>query len=188
MADKNSLINPSSGLYSRNPTHVTEADNADDQSDIVKAIRDTGTKRMRVQYDYSSPDPKNQLPLMGIRRIREMSEESIIKFCQSLMRTRPNIFKVHIKLGNYPNAKRIDNVKVRQLNANKPRFHTEVGEKMGEVLSDRNMNVVEIKYNVNNAETGYFSATAEVYGTTMEEYTNDDYFAPVIEFEFIKTT
>jgi hypothetical protein len=186
--DPDAIRNPSTGLLARNPTHIAEAKYAADQSDIVKAIKDTGVKRMIVTYNYAELDGKNLPPLMGIMKIREMTVESAIKFCQSLMRHRPNIFKVHIKLGSHQGQKRIDNGKTRLLNSNKPRFHTEIAEKLGEVLADRNMNVTEIKYTVHNADPGYFSATAEVYGTSKEEYYDDSCFSPVIEFEFIKTT
>ena len=184
----NAMINPSSGILARNPTHAVEAQNADDQSEIVKAIRDSGVKRMTVKYDYSDIDSGTPLPLMGILKIREMPVESAIKFCKNLMRSRPNIFKVHIKLGNYPTAQRMNNPKIRLLNSQTPRFHTEIGEKMGELLADKAMLITEIKYVVHNADTGYFNATAEVYGTTEEEYIDDELFAPTIEFEFIKTT
>ena len=192
MTDKqtnsDALINPSSGLYARNPTHITEAKYAENQDDIVKAIKDSGVKRMTIKHDYSNVDPKTPIPMMGILKVREMSSESAIRFCQSLMRSRPNIFKVHVKLGEYSSAHRIDNLKTRMMNSNKPRFHTEIGEKMGDLLSDKAMLVTEIKYTVHSADTGYFSATAEIHGTTEEEYFDDKLFSPTIEFEFIKTT
>jgi len=186
--DPDAKINPSSGIYARNPTHAVEAQYAENQSDIVKAIKDSGVKRMTITYDYSEIDPKTPLPLMGIMKVREMEPESAVRFCKNLMRSRPNIFKVHIKLGNYPSVRRIDNVKTRLLNSNKPRFHTEIGEKMGDLLADKAMLITEINYVVHNADTGYFSATAEVYGVSSEEYENDELFSPTITFEFIKTT
>jgi hypothetical protein len=180
--------NPSSGLLARNPTHIQEAKDADDQSDIVNAIKQSGVKRMRIRHDYTDVDKSNPPPLVGVLKIRDMTEEAAVNFCKNLMRSRPNIFTVHIKLGDYPNARRLDNSKTRMLNANKARFNTEVGAKMGEILADRNMNVTELKYIVSSAEPGRFDATSEVYGTTQEEYFDDEHFKPVIEFEFIKTT
>jgi len=182
------IINPSSGLYARNPSHITEATYAETQSDIVNAIKESGVKRMTIRYDYSDVDMKDPLPLMGILKVREMTVESAENFCKNLMRSRPNIFKVDIKLGNHPNARRIDNVKTRLLNSHRARFHTEIGEKMGQVLADKTLHVTEIRYVVYNADTGYFNAAAEVYGTSAEEYENDDYFSPTINFEYIKTT
>ena len=186
--DPNAVINPSSGLISRNTTHQELASYAETQSDIVKAIKNTGVKRMRITHEYSNVDMINPPPLMGITKIREMSIESAQKFCKSLMRSRPNIFKVHIKLGDYPSATRLGGPKVQVLNSNRPRFHTEIGEKIGDLLSDKTLRTTEITYTVNNADPGYFSAIAEVLGTTEEEYKDDKLFKPIISFEFIKTT
>ena len=186
--DPNAVINQSSGLFARNPTHVQLAENAEDQSDIVKAINYSGVKRMTVRYDYSEMDKGTPLPLMGILKIREMDREAAMNFCRNLMRSRPNIFKVHIRLGDHQNIRRIDNQDTRLLAGQKPRFHTEIGEKMGAVLSDKRYLVTELKYVVHNAEPGQFNSTAEVYGTTEEEYMDDEKFSPVIEIEFIKTT
>lgn len=184
----NTIINKSSGLFARNPSHILEADNAEYQSDIVDAIKKTGVKRMQIRYDYSDIDKKSPPPLSGILKIREMSQEQAISFCKNLMRSKPNIFQVHIKLGDYQSLRRIDNAKTRLLDSRKPRFHTEIGEKMGDLLADKTMLVTEIRYVVHNADPGYFSATAEVYGTTETEYFNDELFAPQIAFDFIKTS
>ena len=182
-----SNINPSTGLVYRNPTHIMEANNADDQSEIVKSIRATGVKRMVVKYDYSDIDKQSPPPLAGITKIREMTPERAKNYCKQLMRSKPNIFRMNIKLGDYPNQRRIDNSKTRLLNANKARFNTEIGEKLGGILADKTMLVTEVKYNVENTEPGMFNAIAEVYGTTEEEYNNDELFKPTITFEFIKT-
>jgi hypothetical protein len=184
----NAMKNPSSGLYGRNPTHQELADYAEDQSDIVKAIKDSGTKRMRVSYDYSDMDKANPPPLAGVLNIRSMTTEQAQQFCKNLMRTRPNIFKVEVKLGDYPSARPIQNGKTRLLNSNKARFHTELGDKIGDILTDSNMLVTHLVYTVHNAEPGYFHATGQVFGTTEEEYKNDLFFKPTINFEFIKTT
>jgi hypothetical protein len=187
--DKDAVKNPSSGLYGRNPTHILEANDAEDQSDIVKSIKGSGAKRMRVLYEYKDADMSSPPPLAGILKMREMSEQDAVAFCKNMMRTRPNIFKAHIKLGNYPTSLRIDNRRTRLLNSRKPRFHTEIGEKIGALLADKTVLVTEIKYVVHNADPGYFNATAEVYGVrTMEEYLDEKSFNPSIEFDFVKTT
>lgn len=184
----NALRNPSSGLLGRNPTHQEIAAYADDQSDIVRAINESGVKRMRVTYDYADLDPANPPPLSGILNVRDMTEDQARQFCRTLMRSRPNIFKVDIRLGDHPSARKVDSIKARMLNSNKPRFHTELGDKLGDILADRSMCVTRIVYTVHNAEPGYFHATGEVYSTTPEEYENDQLFKPTINFEFIKTT
>ena len=188
MSDTNAIKNPSTGMPTRNPSHIAEADSAADQSELVQSIRDTGVKRMVVKYDYSNLDKQSPPPLAGITKIREMSQEQAVALCKSLMRSKPNIFKVHIKLGEYGSARRLENQKTRMLNSSKARFHTEVAEKLGDLLSDKNMLVSEVKYQVHNAEPGLFRATAEVYGVNTEEYFDDEIFDPTIEFEFIKTT
>lgn len=185
-AEKDAIINPSSGLFARNPTHIEEANDANDQEDIVKAIKGAGAKQIRVRYAYADVDPKNPIPLMGILKIRDMPEESIVKLCQNLMRNRPNIFRVNIKLGNYPSARRIDNNKTRVLASSKQRHPTEIGEKIGDLFADKALNVVEISYRVNDMNQGAFSTTAEVHATTSDEYSSDEFFSPVIEFEYIK--
>jgi hypothetical protein len=123
--------------------------------------------------------------LGGFTKIREMGPESIEKLMKSLMRFRPNIFKVHIKLGSYPNARRIDNSKTRMIGATKPRFHTEVGEEIGKCLSDPQMLVTDLLYVVHNSEAGSFYSTGEVWGVpTQEEYLNDELFEPTVEIEY----
>lgn len=186
MSEQTNTKNPSSGLPYRNPSHMLEANDAEDQSEIVKAIKKTGVKRMVVTYDYANMDKQSPPPLAGITKIREMSPEQAMGYCKQLMRSKPNIFRVNIKLGNY-NQRRVDNQKTRLLNSNRARFHTEIGEKIGDVLADKNMLVTEIKYIIDKTLDGAFSATAEVYGTTTEEYFDDKNFAPTISFEFIKT-
>lgn len=188
MSEKPTVINPSSGLFARNPTHIEEANEADDQDEIVKAIKGSNAKRMRVVYTYGDVDPKNPIPFMGITKIREMPEESAIQMCKNIMRNRPNIFKMNIKLGNYPSTRRIDNIKTRALNSDKQRYPTEVGEKFGELLSDPSLHVVEISYRVNTMSNGIFSTSAEVFVTNDEEYQDNKFFSPTIEFEYIKTT
>lgn len=188
-ADTKDYTNGNGHMY-RNPTHLAEADNAEDQADIVKAIKNTGpgVKQMVVTYDYGDIDKQSPPPLSGILQIRDMSPERAQVFCKNLMRSKPNIFRVHITLGDYPNQKRINSQKVRLLSSNRARFHTEIGEKIGDVLADKNLLVTEIKYNVENVEAGRFSAIAEVYGLdNPDEYFDDKSFSPKIKFEFIKT-
>jgi len=186
--DPNALINPSSGLFSRNPTHAGVAEYAEDQSDIVKAIKESGIQRKMVTYNYADYDPTDPPPLVGITKIREMKPESAQNFFKNLMRSKPNIFKMHIKLGEYPSVRRLNSGKIQALTTNKPRFQTELGVLMGDIMTDPSMRVTEIRYVVNNADPGTFNTSAEVYGTTEAEYKNNKLFKPIISFEFIKTT
>jgi hypothetical protein len=188
--DPNAVRNPSSGLFGRNPTHQEVAEYAKDQSSIVKAINASGkgVQRMRVTYDYYDMDPASPPPMAGITDIRSMSLERAQQYCKTLMRSRPNIFRMEIKLGDYPSQRRVDNIRTRMLNSDEPRFHTELGDKIGEILADKTMLVTHLVYTVHNAEPGSFHATGEVFGTTEAEYFDDENFKPSINFEFIKTT
>ena len=182
------LLNPSTGIFIRNPTHVEIADEAKTQSDIVDAIKESGVKKMTVVYEYSDIDKSNPPPLVGILNIREMEQEEAQKFCKSLLRSRPNIFKIHIQLGEYSNQKRVGSRSLNTLNSNHPRFSTEVAEKLGIVLTDSSLNITELIYTVTNTDPGYFQTTVEAYGVSEKEYKDDQTFNPIIGLEFIKTT
>ena len=181
--DENAVINPSSGIYARNPTRVEITDNASDQDEIVKTIM--GARRQRQIMKIAYEDKKSPTALPGMLHIRDMSPKSIVKLCQNLMRTKPNIFRVLIKLGNYDGQRRISNAKTNQLNTSKQRFYTEIGEIMGNILSDRTLNVTELIYTVHDVNPGLFNATGEVYGAVSdEEYNNDEFFQPYVEIEY----
>jgi len=182
--------NPSSGLATRNPTHMFEADRARTQSDIVKSIkaRDPG-KQGEIVWLYDEATRKNgPVPMSGILKIRDMDDKAIEGFCKSLLRTRPNIYKLHIVLGDYPNKKDVSSPKVRALYSREPRFPSNVAEDIAMVLSDRRLNIVELLYEVTNTEPGTFSSYCKAYGVTQEEYEDDTLFSPAIRIEFIKAT
>lgn len=177
------VMHPTGVLY-KNPTHIREAEKASNQSDIVKAI--LGAKRQRIteKLEYKGK-PDTQLVLPGIKMIRELGPEATEKLMKSLMRYRPNIFKVVISLGTYPSARKIENGKTRSVGATKARFHTEVAEEMAACLSDPSMLVTHLVYTVHNSDPGTFYATGEVYGVpTQEEYLNEEFFEPTVEIEY----
>jgi len=190
--DPKEVINPGTGLYYRNPTHLDESKRAQNQTEIVKQIIGAGRETQHDVLDYSDIDT-TELP--GFRKLLEytideegrfvytMSDTDIQGLCKSLLRSRPNIFSFKISLGNYP-TKKLDNVKTRDLGANRPRFQTEVATALSEVLSDRNLRVVEVNYVIQNHIPGRFIAVAEVYSTTKEEYENLENFSPIIERDY----
>jgi hypothetical protein len=185
----NSNLNPSSGLFGRNPTHVDIANEAANQDEIVKAIKGSGAKEGQVTWYYDKVDPDiGAPPCSGITKIRNMSESEVEGFCQNLMRTRPNIYRLHLILGKYPNKRKIDNPKTNQLSSRKPRFPREIGNKLATVLSDKSLYTTEIIYTVHNTEPGFFNATAEVFGVSEADYYNDELFSPAIRIDFVKTT
>jgi len=179
--------NPSSGLFGRNPTHIEIAETAKDQSAIAKAIKDTGVKEMTLVHEYENLDKSAPPPFAGILKIRDMKEDDAVELCKNLARSRANIFNIVIKLGDYPEKQQLNNKKVQLLSSKEPRFHTEVGLRLGEILSDPTMNAVEIHYMVHNAESGAYNATAIVYGVSEEAYKDDKYFKPTIGLKYIKT-
>jgi hypothetical protein len=171
------------GVFFRNPTHKDIADRSEFQSQIVKAI--TGAQREIKSEVITYTEDTKPWVLPGFPKIREMDEVSAIGLCKVLMRYRPNIYKVHIKLGDYPTARPINNHKTQLLSSFEPRFHTEVGKTIAEILADRTMNVTEVIYTVNNTEPGNFKAVGEVYGgVSEEEYNDDSLFSPAILIEY----
>ena len=174
--------NPSSGLMSRNPSHVFEADKAQFQSDIVKQMKKSGIGRDQIIWDYGE---EKLHPMSGILKIREMDEEDTVKFGMTLFRTKPNIFKIHLVLGDYQNKRQIRGSKIRDLESNIQRYPRDIGESFGRVLGDSSLNVVEIIYEITSTEP--YRTEATVYGVTDEEYNDDTKFRPAIKIDFMKT-
>lgn len=182
--DPDALRNPSDGIIARNPTRLSITANSDDQQEIVDNVMGNNNNMTDILVlDYSNIDKSDPLPLSGITKIREMNEKQLIGFFKSLMRYKPNIIKLHLKLGEYPNKARVNNSRTALVNSNKQRMHTEVAERIAAVFDDQNANVVEILYTVNNRDQNYFSAQAEIYGVSSEDYDNDKFFAPAIGIE-----
>lgn len=183
LQDQNN-INPSTGLFARNPTRVGISENAENQQDIVNAVKGVKQKVVRMIYDYSNIDKTDPPPLSGIVKIREMAEEQKLGFFKTLMRYKPNIIKLHISLGDYKNKKRASNSRINLLNSNKQRFHTEVAEKMADVFSDPTINVVEVIYTV-TLTTSSIMTYAEVFTVSKEDYDNNEFFSPAIGIEYM---
>src|SRR4030042_1707727 len=169
--DPMTVTNPATGLFYRNPTHLDEAKRARSQTDIVNSIIGTGREIAHDTLDYSDPDV-TEFP--GFRKLLQPNEEggvnllddqTILSLCKNFLRSRPNIYGFRISYGNYT-LKKLENTKTRALSSRYQRFQTEIGEALSEVLSDKNMRVVEVVYTVSNTAPGNFIATAEVYATT----------------------
>jgi hypothetical protein len=187
---QNAERNPSSGLPVRNPSHIFEADRANEQSDIVKNLKthDAGRQgQVTWVYDEATME-KGAPPMAGIRKIREMSEDQAKNFGKSLMRVHPNIYRVHLVLGEYNNKREISNGKTRTLFASAPRFPSEVGEDIGAILADKSLLVTEIIYEVLSNDPGSFRATVKVYGVNAADYEDDKLFCPAIKIDYLKTT
>lgn len=183
--DKDAVLNPSNGIFARNPTRLNITANADSQQEIVTAVMGAKQRTDTIVYDYSNIDKSDPPPMAGILSIREMTEKQLNGFFKTLMRSKPNIIRLHLKLGEYTNKSRVNNNRSGLLNSSKQRFHTEVAERMADVFDDHTVNVVEVMYTVNNENPNYFSATAEVYSVPREDYDNDELFAPKIGIEHL---
>jgi len=99
------------GVFYRNPTHKEEADNAMDQSQIVRAIIGAGRERLNMVLTYTEDSKPWILP--GFAEVRTLDHPSLVELCKSLMRFRPNVFKIHIKLGDYKGSKPINTNRTR---------------------------------------------------------------------------
>jgi hypothetical protein len=178
-------INPKTGLYSRNPTRLEITASAENQQEIVDAVVGIKSRVGRFAYQYGDIDKTDPPPLSGVLKIKEMTEDQLKGFFKSLMRFKPNIIKMHINLGNFANKKRVNNTKTNLLSSNKPRFHTEVAEKLADVFSDTH-NVVEVLYTVALTPNSLV-ASAEVYSVSDEDYNNAELFSPAIGIEHLIT-
>lgn len=180
--DPNAIINPSTGLFARNPTHINEAMRADDQTAIAKAVKGTGRALQHVRLTYE--DPKNPEAMPGIYHIRGMRSDEVEALCKSLLRWKPNIFMLDLCYGDYPNMVEVHHPKVQALSGNAPRFHTDVAVVLAEVISDRTLNIVRVRYQVTNTEPGRYTAVASAWQTTADAYVNDKYFNPTVDIDF----
>jgi hypothetical protein len=180
----NSDYNPSTGMLVRNPTHKEIAENADDQREIVNAIKQSQAQRQIAVYDYSD---RSRIPgLPGVLKIRELDEANMLGFCMTLMRVKPNIIGINLKLGNYSGTRNYNGAKISKLRSNKPRNPTEVAEDMAALLSDRLLNVVEVEYKINSVSAGHFESTATAKYVSEEEYNDSSKFQPYLEIEYYK--
>jgi len=173
------------GTFYRNPTHIEEAIGAADQSQLVKAISGAKSQKNEIILRYTEDNKPWDLP--GFAKFRELSEEEILGLCKSLMRYRQNIFRIHIQFGRTTNAKKLNNTKVRLLSSSEPRFHTEVAGRIADILSDQSIYVCDLIYEVQNADSGNFSAVGEVYYIdSKEEWESDEFFQPAVSIDYFQ--
>lgn len=186
--DPNAMYNPSSGMLTRNPTHVEVAETADDQQEIVNAIRDMRVKHMKSIYDYTDYDPESPslIPgLPGLLALRDMGENDMLGFCRTLMRTKPLITRIYLKYGDYDYKREYRGGKIQKLQSHKPRHPTEIAVFISDLLSDNSLNIVELEYKVNSAGTGNFHSMGTAYGTNDASYKDKSLFKPYLEIEYV---
>jgi hypothetical protein len=175
-------MNPSTGILYRNPTTEDASARSDNQSEIVKHILGSGKKVMTEIFE---PDSVNGV-LPGLKKIREMPEEVLAKFFLTMFKTRPNIFSVHIKLGDYPDSKEIrkNNKLLSALQITKQTEHREIAASFAELFADRNLNVVELQWELKSSAPGNFYVEVSALGTTEENFSDDELFSPAIGVEY----
>jgi hypothetical protein len=175
-------MNPSTGILYRNPTTEDASARAKNQTEIVKQIIGSGKK---VLTEIFSPDASNGA-MPGLKKIREMSEETLSKFFLTMFRSRPNIFSVHIKLGEYSSAKEV-RANNKLVSAIKIQTHTEyrdLAQSFAELFADKRLNVVEVVWRLSSSSPGNFYVDVEVFGADEEEYANNELFSPAIGVEY----
>jgi hypothetical protein len=183
--DPDSMINPSSNLYVRNPSHQDQAERAKDQEELVEAIREVQGKRRTKVYTYEGGDTSDEVTLPGVLDIRSMKHGEIQEFCKSLMRLKPNITRLHLSLGDYPNTREFRGPRVQRLQSTKPRNPTEIAEDVAELMHDSTNRVVELDYQVNNAKPGQFEAIGKAWVADESDYQDDSCFNPVLTIDYV---
>lgn len=178
--DPNSKYNPSSGMLVRNPSHEDVSERARNQREIVDSIRESKANWQNAIYDYSDPSRIPGLP--GMLKIRELDEKNMLGFCLTLMRAKPNITGITLKLGDYEGATEVRGQKILRLHSRVPRNPSEIAEDLADLLFSAN--VVEFEYKVNNAKTGEFDAVATAKEVDDEQYKDNSRFKPRLEIEY----
>jgi hypothetical protein len=174
--------NPSTGILYRNPTTEDASGKSDNQTEIVKQIIGSGKK---VLTEVFSPDSTNGA-FPGLKLIRVMPEETLAKFFLTLLRSRPNIFSLHVKLGDYPSAKEIrkNNKLVSNIQVSKATEYKDLAQSFAELFADKSLNVVEVVWNLQASSPGNFFVSVECRGTNEEEYADNQFFSPAIGVDY----
>lgn len=181
--DPDAMHNPSTGVLVRNPSHVEVAARAEDQRQIVEAIKASGATWQKAIYDYSD---RSRIPgLPGALKLREMNEANMLGFCATLLRAKPNITGILIKYGDYPSAREYAGPKVGRIRSHTPRAPSEIAEDFASLLADPTLNIVELRYTVNNAAPGNFESIATAKVANEDEYKDERLFEPLIEIEYL---
>ena len=185
--DPDAVINPSTGIYARNPTRLEITESAEDQQEIVNMVMKSNRGVQSIEWHYNKDDRTDLPPMSGVLNIRGLDVDQLDGFFSSLMRVKPNILKLHVKLGEYENKREIRNNKVSVLNGNKKRFATDVAKKIADVFDDAANNVVEFIYTCDpGGKDGFFSSTFIAYSVNEDDYNNDELFNPAIGLRYIQ--
>ncbi|RLD51552.1 MAG: hypothetical protein DRI97_15535, partial [Bacteroidetes bacterium] len=64
------------GVFYRNPTHLYEGEKAEDQSDIVKAIK--GLNKKIIKETLTFEEGTRNLVFPGFKKVRELDKDTLI--------------------------------------------------------------------------------------------------------------
>jgi hypothetical protein len=177
------IFNPSTGMLYKNPSHLEEALRASNQTELLKMLSDRGRQKLTETFKF---DEGRQLFLPGFKRFLELEFEEVQGLMNSLMRSRPNIFKVHIRLGDYPTGKRVENRNIRALHLVAPQPPSEIGKLLANAIFDKNDRVVELLFSCSSIDSGNFHADCTAVGTTKEEFEDKELFKPIVEISYFQ--
>lgn len=151
-----------------------------DQSEIVRAIKGANRKQRKETFSY---EDTSSVKMPGFKHIRNLNPEQVQKLISTLMKYRPNIYKIYINLGNYDKSE-LSNNKLRKIGSGIQRAIGEIAIDIADLLSDRRANVVEFLYEVTDPSTSSFNIRAQAYGTSEEQYLDDSRFNPIVKIEY----
>ena len=180
--NKKSMDERMNGMMFRNPSHINEAEESDDQRQIVDSLTKMGQKRVVEHYTFEDRTEVKGFP--GVFDIRGLDKDNLKGLFTAILKSKPNIISVHLKLGDYPHVKKYTGQEMGPLNDNKPRWPSEQAEKFAELFA--NQNVAEIRYAVHEATPGNLRVLTEATVTEYrEEYVDDELFKPELAIEYI---
>jgi hypothetical protein len=186
LIDPNTMVNPSSNMIARNPTRVDLSKDADDQREIVSAIKDAQARRMKVFYEYKHLEDGSWefTGLPGLIKFHEMSDPELVEFCRTMMRCKPNITGIELSLGKYNDIKEYTGPKIGKLNFRKPRYPTEVAEDWASLIGDKALRVVKVQWQIKSAGPGAFECIGKAWTTSEDEYNDKEKFSPSLDIEY----
>lgn len=184
-------VNPSEvlnnqNIFYKNPTHLDEASRAIQQSDIVRAIRQTQTEKKRMVITYK--DNNQNILFPGVPKIKNLIKqengEDLQKLFHSILRSRPNIYSFRISLGEYKNLSQVRTKNVLNLGSTSYIDNVEVAKRISSIFMDQKR-IVDLVYYIEKTASSNYLSSAAVFETTEEEYEDNSIFNPIVEMEYV---
>jgi len=181
------------GIAFHNPTHLEEAREAADQSELVNMLHDSKynltfkDRTFTVDYKDGSKKPK---PLPGVTKIKSMDFEDydrLEKLMLTILKSRPRIYRLHIILGDYAEKKKVKTAGERFINTiTKPRSLEEVAGYLAKVFANNAERIVEMSFRIKEGsfQDKTFRAELNTWATTEEEWNDEDKEHPFLEIGY----